>query len=112
LVQGTPDDAKLPPGRFDRILLIHMYHEIAQPYGLLWRLRPALKPGGRIVIVDADRPTARHGTPPKLLACELAASGYEQVSLRKTPEAGGYLAIFEPAESAPRPETIHACPSR
>jgi ubiquinone/menaquinone biosynthesis C-methylase UbiE len=112
LVQGTPDDAKLPPGRFDRIVLIHMYHEIAQPYGLLWRLRPALKPGGRIVIVDADRPTARHGTPPKLLACEFAASGYRQVSLRQMPEAGGYIAMFEPASSAPRPENIHACPSR
>lgn len=109
LVQGTPDDAKLPPGRFDRIFLVHMYHEIAQPYGLLWRLRPALKSGGRIVIVDADRATPRHGTPPALLTCELAAAGYRRVEMWPMPEAGGYLAMFEAAGPAPAPKSIKPC---
>ncbi|MDO6413625.1 methyltransferase domain-containing protein [Sphingomonas sp. BIUV-7] len=109
LIQGAPDDAKLPAGHFDRIFLVHMYHEISQPYGLLWRLRPALKPGGRIVIVDADRPTARHGTPPRLLACELATAGYRSVDRRDMPEAGGYLAMFEAAGEAPAPATIRPC---
>ena len=27
---------------FDRIFLVHMYHEVAEPYAFLWRLRPAL----------------------------------------------------------------------
>jgi len=109
LVEGTPDDAKLPAGRFDRIFLVHMYHEIAQPYGLLWRLRPALKPGGRIVIVDADRSTARHGTPPKLLACELAAAGYTQREWRPMHEASGYFAMFGPMKVAPAPAAIRPC---
>jgi ubiquinone/menaquinone biosynthesis C-methylase UbiE len=109
LVLGTPDDAKLPPARFDRVVLVHMYHEIAQPYGLLWRLRPALKPGGRIVIVDADRPTQRHGTPPKLLACELAASGYRQVARQAMREASGYLAMFEATGEPPAPTSIRPC---
>ena len=53
-----------------------MYHEIAQPYGLLYNLVPALKPGARVGIIDAYAPTREHGTPPSLLQCELAAVGY------------------------------------
>jgi len=109
VVLGTPDDPKLPAGRFDRIFLVHMYHEIAQPYGLLWRLRASLKPGGRIVIVDADRQTQNHGTPPKLLACEFAAVGYRQAAFRQMPEAGGYLAMFEASGTALQPSAIKPC---
>lgn len=102
---GRPDDALLPPNGVDVALMIHMYHEIAQPYALLWRLRTALRDGGRIAIVDADRATAEHGTPPKLLACELAAVGYARVSAREI-EDGIYLAIFEKRAA---PAAITAC---
>ena len=53
------------PGSVDIVLMVHMYHEITQPYALLWRLRRSLKVGGRIAIVDADRPTPEHGTRPR-----------------------------------------------
>src|SRR6476620_3229071 len=33
---GTPDDPKLPDGSFDRVFLIHMYHEVQEPYAFLW----------------------------------------------------------------------------
>src|SRR5690349_7620387 len=29
---GTPDDPRLPPNSFDRIFLVHMYHEVTSPY--------------------------------------------------------------------------------
>ncbi|MFX6296413.1 class I SAM-dependent methyltransferase, partial [Acinetobacter baumannii] len=29
---GEPADPKLPDASFDRVLMVHMYHEIAQPY--------------------------------------------------------------------------------
>src|SRR6476661_7358189 len=74
---GVPNDPQLPDASFDRIFMIHMYHEIERPSEVLWHLRAALKPGGRIVVVDADRPTDRHGTPPRLLVCEFGAIGYE-----------------------------------
>ena len=106
---GLPADPKLPPDSFDRILLIHMYHEIETPYEFLWRLRPSLRKGGRVVIVDADRPTSNHGTPPKLLECELAAVGYRQVDFRNMPSAGGYLAMYETAGDAPAPSAIKPC---
>ncbi|MFM9852985.1 MAG: class I SAM-dependent methyltransferase [Sphingomonadaceae bacterium] len=106
---GLPADPKLPANSFDRVLLIHMYHEIEAPYEFLWRLRPALRRGGRVVIVDADRPTASHGTPPALLACELAAVGYSQVDFKTMPDAGGYIAMYEARGSAPAPARIKAC---
>ena len=109
VILGTPDDPKLPANSFDRVFLIHMYHEIASPYAFLWHLRPATRAGGRIVVVDADRPTNQHGTPPALLRCEFAAVGYAQVDFQVMPNAGGYLAAFEPRGERPRPRDIKVC---
>ncbi|WP_375392853.1 class I SAM-dependent methyltransferase [uncultured Sphingomonas sp.] len=106
---GAPADPRLPPASFDRVLMVHMYHEIAQPYEFLWRLRPSLKPDGLVVIVDADRPTEAHGTPPALLRCELAAVGYAEVAVQDMPSAGGYLATFRAAGPRPEPAAIKAC---
>ena len=106
---GQPADPKLPAASFDRILLVHMYHEIQSPYEFLWRVRPALKPGGLVAIVDADRPTQYHGTPPVLLDCELAAVGYARVSQAVMPSAGGYLAMFAARGPRPAPDVIKAC---
>ena len=109
---AVPRNPKLPANSFDRVLLIHMYHEIEQPYAFLWNLRPALKPGGRVIVVDADRKTAAHGTPAALLACEFAALGYRQADTRALPQAGGYLAAFEAMGPRPAPGAIRPCVAR
>lgn len=106
---GAPADPRLPPGSFDRVLMVHMYHEVAQPYAFLWNVRPALGPGGELIVVDADRPTARHGTPPALLACELGAVGFKRVRMADMPSAGGYLAAFIVNGPRPAPAAIHPC---
>jgi ubiquinone/menaquinone biosynthesis C-methylase UbiE len=106
---GLPADPRLPENSFDRVLMIHMYHEIESPYEFLWRLRPSLKPEGEVILVDADRPTQNHGTPPDLLKCEFEAVGYTQVSVQRMPKAGGYLAIFRVKGDRPEPRTIKAC---
>lgn len=106
---GEPDDPKLPAASFDRVLMVHMYHEIAQPYEFLWRMRPSLKPGGLVVVVDADRATQDHGTPPSLLACEFAAVGYAQVASAEIPGTGAYLATFRATGDRPEPQAIRAC---
>jgi SAM-dependent methyltransferase len=106
---GAPSDPKLPAKSFDRVLMVHMYHEIEQPYEFLWRLRPSVKPDGLVVVVDANRPTQAHGTPPQLLRCEFAAVGYRQVSTTEMPSAGGYLAAFRPVGPRPDPAKIRAC---
>jgi hypothetical protein len=86
-----------------------MYHEIQQPYEFLWELRPALKPDGLVILVDANRPTQNHGTPPALLKCEFAAVGYQEVSMQNMPSAGGYLAMFKAVGPRPDPSAIKAC---
>lgn len=108
---GLPADPRLPEASFDRVLMVHMYHEIESPYEFLWRLRPSLTPEGQIIVVDADRPTEHHGTPPDLLKCEFAAVGYTLVSMRPMPSAGGYIAIFRAGGARPEPGMIKACKS-
>ncbi len=106
---GEPADPKLPVASFDRIFLVHMYHEIGAPYEFLWRLRPALRPGGRVVVVDADRPTSQHGTPPDLLDCEMKAVGYARVARTTLSGADAYLALYEAKGERPAPKEISPC---
>ena len=80
LALGEPHDPRLPASSLDAAILVHMYHEIAQPYAFLYNLAPALKEGARVGIVDLERPTSEHGTPIKLLRCELAAVGYREIA--------------------------------
>jgi ubiquinone/menaquinone biosynthesis C-methylase UbiE len=109
LVHGTPGDPRLPARSIDLALLSHMYHEIAQPYEFLYRLHGALAPGARVAIIDNDKPTRDHGTPPALLRCELAAVGYRQVDFLVLTPADGYLAVFEPPEAPPALDAIRPC---
>jgi len=107
---GEPADPMLPEASFDRIFMVHMYHEIASPYEFLWRLRPALRPGGRVVVVDANRPIVQHGMPPALLDCEMAAVGYRRVAREKMPQ-DSYIALYEAAGARPEPKAIVPCPA-
>jgi protein-L-isoaspartate O-methyltransferase len=109
---GDPEDPKLPDASFDRIFMVHMYHEIEEPYEFLWRMRPSLRPNGTVIVVDANRETQNHGTPPDLLKCEMAAVGYKLVTMRDMPSAGGYLAMFRAQGPRPEPRAIKACKNR
>ena len=106
---GQPANPQLPPGSFDRIFMIHMYHEIAQPYEFLWNLRPALKSDGRVIVVDADRPTDRHGTPQRLLVCEFNAVGFGLTRFERMPDSESYFAQFEARAPRPEPAAIPVC---
>lgn len=106
---GTPDDPQLPAHTFDRIFLVHMYHEVASPYAFLWHMREGLKTNGLVVVVDADRPVRLHGMPPAQLRCELAALNLKPVSF--TMLAGGetYFMTFRVSGPRPAPEAIRPC---
>ncbi|MBC2666363.1 class I SAM-dependent methyltransferase [Novosphingobium flavum] len=106
---GTPEDPRLPENSFDRIFMVHMYHEVAEPYAFLWNLRPALKENGSVIVVDVDRPADRHGIPPDLLFCEFAAVGFRLAEFVRKPEVTGYYAKFEVAGPRPAPAAIVPC---
>lgn len=96
LVVGEIDDPKLPRRSIDAAIMVHMYHEVGDPYGLLAHLADAFRPGGRLGIEELDRPTQFHGTPPKLLICELGAAGYRLKSISPLKGPIGYFAVFTP----------------
>jgi SAM-dependent methyltransferase len=106
---GAPDDPRLPASSFDRIFLVHMYHEVTEPYAFLWRLRPALRQGAQVIVVDVDRPTEQHGIPPEQLFCEFQALGFRLVEFVRKPELKGYYAQFEVAGPRPEPAAIKPC---
>jgi SAM-dependent methyltransferase len=111
VVRGDPHDPRLLPGSVDLALLVHMYHEVQQPYGLMWNLRPALRPGARVGVIDARKQTEVHGTPPDLLRCELAAVGYRQTAFYDLQEST-YLAVFalpNPPAGPASPSAIRPC---
>ena len=114
VVRGDPHDPRLPAASIDLALLVHMYHEVQQPYGLLWNLRPALRPGAHLAVIDARKQTEVHGTPPDLLQCELAAVGYRQTAFYDLQEST-YLAVFalpSPPDGPTSPSAIHPCAPR
>lgn len=106
---GRPEDPMLPARSFDRIMLVHMYHEVASPYEFLWHLRRGLKRGGEVIVVDANRPVRRHGTPPALLQCEFAAVGMRMTRLAPIADGESYFAAFRIAGERPEPEKIKPC---
>ena len=52
LVQGAVDHPRLPPASVDLELMVNVYHELSQPQAMLRGLRDALKPGGRLVLLE------------------------------------------------------------
>jgi ubiquinone/menaquinone biosynthesis C-methylase UbiE len=52
LVQGSVDDPNLPPASVDLALMVDVYHELSRPQAMLQKLRTALKPGGRLALLE------------------------------------------------------------
>jgi len=51
-ILSTPTDTKLPASRLDLALLVDVYHELAQPEETMAQVRRALKPDGRLVLIE------------------------------------------------------------
>jgi ubiquinone/menaquinone biosynthesis C-methylase UbiE len=106
---GTPDNPMLPAQSFDRVFLVHMYHEVRSPYAFLWHLRDSVKPDGLVVVVDSNRPIKRHGIPPAVLKCEFASLGMDAVQFRMLTGGEDYFMAFRLARPKPAPEQIAPC---
>lgn len=108
---GKPDDPQLPIDSFDRIFLVHVYHEVTEPYAFLWRMWPALSEGGEIIVVEAERPIGQRGIPHALLFCEFEAVGYHLLEFTEKPDIEGYFARFERGNKRIKPSEIKVCTS-
>jgi ubiquinone/menaquinone biosynthesis C-methylase UbiE len=52
LLLGTESEARLPAAAIDLALMVDVYHELAQPQAFLRSLKDALKPDGRLVLIE------------------------------------------------------------
>lgn len=51
-VLGGVDDPRLPPASIDLALMVDVYHELSAPQAFVRRLKDALKPDGRLVLIE------------------------------------------------------------
>lgn len=93
---GTPDNPKLLPGTIDAVLLLKVYHEIANPQVFLRNLLPALRPGARIGIIDRNGNGADHGLKQATLEKEMTAAGFREIEHYDFTKADGqdYFLVF------------------
>lgn len=95
-ILGTPDDPKLPPASIDAVLFLKVYHEVANTTALLANLKPALKPGAKIGIIDRSGNGSDHGLMPDIVKKEMANAGLRLDSSYDFTKADGqdYFLIF------------------
>lgn len=106
---GAIDNPQLPADSFDRIFMVHMYHEVTEPYAFLWNMWPALNAGGQVVVVESESRVGSHGLPHTLLFCEFEAVGYVLVEYTERPDIKGYFARFQKGPVRREPEAIKVC---
>jgi ubiquinone/menaquinone biosynthesis C-methylase UbiE len=95
-ILGKPDDPRLPARSVDAVLFLKVYHEIAQPIVLLRHVRAALRPEGRLGIIDRKGNGADHGVDPNNVMQELRRAGFFFVAKYDFVKADGedYFLIF------------------
>jgi ubiquinone/menaquinone biosynthesis C-methylase UbiE len=82
LVEGDTADPRLPAAAVDLILMVDVYHELSRPQEMLRRMRAALKPGGRLVLIEyrQEDPAVPiredHKMSVKVIRQELEAEGF------------------------------------
>jgi ubiquinone/menaquinone biosynthesis C-methylase UbiE len=75
-ILSQPDDPQLPANSIDAVLLLKTYHEVEKPVALLRNLRPALRPGARVGVIDRNGNGENHGVASKVVIREAAEAGY------------------------------------
>lgn len=97
LVLGNETDPKLPANSVDRELVLDVYHHFDYPDKMLANLGRALKPDGRLVIVDfykKDRPDHVRLEREDVIK-EIESNGYRLVSSRDRTGNNQYMVTFE-----------------
>ena len=95
VLAGAPTSTNLPANCCDAILIRDAYHHLTQPQDVLKSMASALKPGGRLAIIDfPPRPNSEvpagvpanrrgHGVPPDVVTEEAKAAGFAMVSMNQ-----------------------------
>ena len=86
LILSEPDDPRLPADSLDAALIVNAYHEMVQHAAILGHIRKALRPAGRLVMVEQitdklrddqrERQAKAHELAPEYVVAELHAAGF------------------------------------
>jgi ubiquinone/menaquinone biosynthesis C-methylase UbiE len=98
-ILASAANPRLPVGGVDLVLLVDTYHHLDDRLTYLRNLRRALRPGGRVAIVDWEKRPLPVGPPPEhklareQIVSEMTAAGY---SLASSPDVlpYQYLLVF------------------
>lgn len=103
-ILGTTTDPKLPVHSSDLVLVLDAYHHFDYPAKMLERIKAAIKPGGRLALVDYYK---RAGAMPGGDAVqhiridvddvvkEVEAAGFKVISRQEHIPKSQYLVLFE-----------------
>jgi ubiquinone/menaquinone biosynthesis C-methylase UbiE len=105
VVTGDAGKANFPDGACDAVFMRDVYHHFTDPASMNASISVALKPGGRVAIVDftppgkeatcpADRDNdGMHGISPESVSREMKGAGLEQVS-SEIPSQRWFMVVF------------------
>lgn len=111
-ILGTQDDTKLPAGKLDLVFTSDTYHHLEKPAVVLATIHKALKPGGRLVVIDYDRHErssefvrSHIRAPKEVFFREITAAGFQLVPTPQAPPLrDNFFAMFQKIETpAPTP---------
>ncbi|MEM6723046.1 MAG: class I SAM-dependent methyltransferase [Bacteroidota bacterium] len=97
---SQPEDPKLDSAEVDVILIVNTYHHINNRVEYVKKLKQALKPGGRLVIVDFKKGELPHGPPDEMKLGEMAvqdelmSAGFRTVSSGKLLDYQYFLTAY------------------
>ncbi len=106
-VRNTPNSAELPADSIDVAFICDTYHHFEHPEKMLESIHRALRPGGRLVIIDfdlrknsGDFVKQRARAPKEVYFKEIAAAGFEFVETKDAPEIkDNFFAVFRRKEN-------------
>ena len=101
VVEAGEQETNLPPGCCDAIFMRRVYHHLTDPAATNASLHAALKPGGRLAIVELEfsgflRPLRGwpHWTDDAQVVAEVTATGLTHVETLDWPLGAHYAALF------------------
>jgi ubiquinone/menaquinone biosynthesis C-methylase UbiE len=95
-ILGSVEETKLPASSADAVLILKTYHEFAQPIVLMEKLKPSLRPGAKVGIIDRNGNGTDHGIMPDVVEREMKQAGFKRVARYDFTKTDGqdYFLIF------------------